>query len=113
MYLNLCITSASQTLTISDFRPYNCRVLKLLNAYVTTSSSTNKMYYVSIPDLVYSIIQSNVSSKTLIPVYVGYNTTILPFLETSLRPSYSVQVYDSNGSLTSDTISINLLFYYE
>jgi hypothetical protein len=112
--LNLFINSNDSVQTIKNYFPRRAKNLTLITQTCNTDSTTNKIYYVEISNLVNTIVMSNVNYKQMIPVSVGLCSSHVKIADiVDIPPEFHIRVCDESGNLTTDTILINLLFSFE
>lgn len=120
-FINLVLSTASGagTITLLNFQNQSypgASKIYFKESYVI-SSAANKIYLLEIPNLINDVSLTNIASKVVIPLYLGYS--FVPILCSNnagsyLHETYAYNIYEaSTGSITSDTMTISLVFTIE
>jgi hypothetical protein len=113
--MNIYLNSGEGDISLLNARNLNIINVKLINGFLKTASPTNQQYYVIIPDLIQCDIINNTARSGVLPVHVGENQMRMEIIAKPrpLSSVYHYYVLGPAGTITGDTIGINLLFEYE
>jgi hypothetical protein len=111
-YITLYLNGNSGSFTFPVSKNTDIKRLRLMSAYLKTTSPSAHQYFLSIPNLVSVDVMNNLTVEDVIPVHIGDNLGITMILNNQVLNylrTYNWVVYGTNGLQTTDSVTITLL----